>query len=130
MTAPSLPVKHNLIVGGGWGPSVRQRDAPDASGRLTSFSVEERGSKALPQNSWHVHHVRGRHFNGRQPSSLNKNISTMSLLLSGGGLMCGNKNTSARLCTKNAGGLCARGGIFAGHYGTNLAISFVLTTFW
>ena len=59
MTAPSLPVKHNLIVGGGWGPSVRQRDAPDASGRLTSFSVEERGSKALPQNSWHVHRCCG-----------------------------------------------------------------------
>ena len=55
VTAPSLPVKHNLIVGGRWGPSVRQRDAPNASGRLISFSIEERGSKALPQNSWHVH---------------------------------------------------------------------------
>ena len=38
---PSLPVKHD-IVGGGWGPSARRRDAPDASGRLTSFSVERR----------------------------------------------------------------------------------------
>ena len=34
---PSLPV---LIVGGGWGPSARRSDAPDASGMLTSFSVE------------------------------------------------------------------------------------------
>ena len=46
---PSLPVKHNLTVGGGegggWGPSeaspsARQRDASDASGRQMSFSVE------------------------------------------------------------------------------------------
>ena len=40
---PSLPVlvKHDLIVGGGWGPSMRhrQRDAPDVT-RLTSFSIE------------------------------------------------------------------------------------------
>ena len=28
------------------------------------------------------------------------------------------KNTSARLSAKNAGGLCMRGGVFAGHYGT------------
>ena len=31
---PSLPVKHDLIVGGGWGRSARQKDAPDTSGRL------------------------------------------------------------------------------------------------
>ena len=51
---PSLPIKHDSIVicrgGGGGGGGVeanreaslnaRQRDAPDASGRLTSFSVE------------------------------------------------------------------------------------------
>ena len=43
---PSIPVKHDLIVGGGLGakreasPSARQRDAPDATSRLTSFSVE------------------------------------------------------------------------------------------
>ena len=43
----SLLVKHELIVGGEWGPSARQRDAPDASGRLTSFSVEGQGSRAL-----------------------------------------------------------------------------------
>ena len=40
---PSLPVKHDLIVGGGWGPSARRRDAPEASRRLTSFSVEGEG---------------------------------------------------------------------------------------
>ena len=42
---PSLPVpvKHDLILGGGWGPSVRRRDAPDATGRLTSFRGEEAG---------------------------------------------------------------------------------------
>ena len=31
----------------GASPSARQRDAHDASGRLTSFSVEEQGSRAL-----------------------------------------------------------------------------------
>ena len=35
-----VPVKHDLIVSGGWGPNARWRDAPDASGRLASFSVE------------------------------------------------------------------------------------------
>ena len=25
---PSLLVKHDFIVGGGWGPSTKQRDAP------------------------------------------------------------------------------------------------------
>ena len=48
-------VKHDLIVGGGWGPSARRRDVPDASGRLTSFSVEGRGNRALPRSSWRVH---------------------------------------------------------------------------
>ena len=42
---PSLLVNHDLIVGGRWGPSARQRDAPDNSGRLRSFSVEGRGSR-------------------------------------------------------------------------------------
>ena len=38
---PSLPIKHDpiVIVGGGSRPSARRRDAPNASGRLTSFSV-------------------------------------------------------------------------------------------
>ena len=45
---PSLPVKHDSIVICQWGVeakrevslNVRQRDAPDATGRLTSFSIE------------------------------------------------------------------------------------------
>ena len=40
-----------LSVGGGdqvrGSPSARQGDADDASGRLTSFSIEEQGSRAL-----------------------------------------------------------------------------------
>ena len=44
---PSLPVKHDLIVGGGWAPSARRRDAPDASRRLTSFSIEGEGGGCL-----------------------------------------------------------------------------------
>ena len=44
---PSLPVKHGLIVI----VSVRWRDAPNASSRLMSFSVEGRGSRALPRVS-------------------------------------------------------------------------------
>ena len=39
---PSLPIKHNVIFGGGWRPSVRQRDPPDTSGRLTSFCMNQR----------------------------------------------------------------------------------------
>ena len=37
-----VPVKDDLIVGGGWGPSARRRDASDvdATGKLTSFSIE------------------------------------------------------------------------------------------
>ena len=39
----------------------------------------------------------------------------------GGGAYARDKNTSARLCAKNAGGAYARGGggggVFAGHYG-------------
>ena len=50
-----VPVKHDLIVSGGWGPNARRRDAPDASGRLVSFSVEGWGSRELPQRSWRVH---------------------------------------------------------------------------
>ena len=52
------------------------------------------------------------HFNGRQPGGLNNQYFNcgMSLLLGGGGGGGGgggayarDKNTSARLCTKNAG---------------------------
>ena len=63
---PSLPmstrprVQRRLVLGGGQAkhkalPNARRRDAPDASGRLTSFSVEGRESRALPRSSWHVH---------------------------------------------------------------------------
>ena len=52
----SLPGTKSLSVGGGdqarASPSARRRDAHDASSRLTSFSVEERGSRALPRSSW------------------------------------------------------------------------------
>ena len=34
-----------------------------------------------------------------------------------GGAYAQDKNTSARLCAKNAGGLMRKGGVFAGHYG-------------
>ena len=48
---PSLPGIKSLLVGGGdqaWGIAERERkDADNASGRLKSFSVEERGSRAL-----------------------------------------------------------------------------------
>ena len=57
----SVPVKYDLIVGGGVGakceasPNTKWRDAPDATGRVTSFRVEGRGSRALPRSSWRVH---------------------------------------------------------------------------
>ena len=35
--------------------NTRRRDGTNASGRLVNFSVERRGSRALPQSSWHVH---------------------------------------------------------------------------
>ena len=60
---PSLLIKHDSIVICRWGveakrkasPNARWRDAPDASGRLTSFIVEGRESRALPRNSSRVH---------------------------------------------------------------------------
>ena len=55
---PSFTGMKSLSVGGGdqaWVVAeARRRDAHDASGRLTSFSVEEQGSRALPPSSWHV----------------------------------------------------------------------------
>ena len=48
------------------------------SGSLASFSVERRGSRALPQSSWRVHRRCGRsafvvdNLNTRQLSSVNK----------------------------------------------------------
>ena len=52
---PPSDIKHDFIVGGGQGPSARRKDAPDAAGRLKSFNVEGRGSRALPRSSWRVH---------------------------------------------------------------------------
>ena len=60
----------------------------------------------------------------------------MHLLLLEGGLICGinyYKNTSPRLCTKNAGEGClgARvggGGVFARHYGTSVMV-YILASF-
>ena len=64
--------------------------------------------------------VRSRHFNGRQPSGLNKinlSDSTAGLVFfwgggGGGGAYARDKNTSAGLCAKNAGGAYARGGAY------------------
>ena len=56
---PSLPIKHDsLSVGEAKhkaSPNARRRDGLDASGRLTSFSVEGRESSALLQSTWRVH---------------------------------------------------------------------------
>ena len=41
-------------------PSARRRDAPDTSGRLTSISVQKRGSRALLRSSWRAHRWSGR----------------------------------------------------------------------
>ena len=57
-------------------------------------------------------HVRGRYFNGRQPSGLN-NISTAE----GGGLMHGIKIPQQDFALKIQG-RGGGGGLFAGHYGT------------
>ena len=71
--------------------------------------------------------VRSRHFNGRQPNGLNKNILSdstggvkSSSWVGGGGANARDKNTYAGLSAKNAGGggAYARGwGVFAGHFG-------------
>ena len=71
--------------------------------------------------------VRGRHFNGRQPSGLIsifrlQDESSFGELGGGVGAYVRDKNTSASLCPKNAGmGFCTRkggGGVFVGRYGT------------
>ena len=101
-----------------WGPSTRRRDAPDASSRLTSFSVEGRGSRALPRSSWRVHRwcgrrvvrVRGRHFNSRQPSGFST-VGWVFFWVGGGGGLCAGY-TSARLCSKNAVWAYAQGGAY------------------
>ena len=40
--------------------NARRRDATDASGRLVSFSIEGRGSRALSRSNWGVHRCCGR----------------------------------------------------------------------
>ena len=46
-------------------------DAPNASGRLTSFSFEGRGSEVAGMSIVNAAvRIRSRHFNGRQPSDL------------------------------------------------------------
>ena len=82
-------------------PSVKQRDVPNASGRLTSFRVKGRGRRVVPRSScvsivgvpMRAVHFRSRHFNGRQSSGLNKlNYNTFdcwtTLLLGGGWGVC------------------------------------------
>ena len=76
-------------------PSARRRDAPDATGRLKSFNVEGRGSRALPRSSckacpslMRAVRVRSRHFNGRQPIGLGNLDCGMSLLRGGWGGLC------------------------------------------
>ena len=77
----------SLSVGcGGQARGIAEReagDAPDATGRLTSFSVEVRGSRAFPRSScmacpslMRADRVHSRHFNGKQPSGLGKNNLT------------------------------------------------------
>ena len=62
-------------------------------------------------------HVHCRHFNGRQPSGLNKNNFDY-------GAYARDKNTSARFCAKNAGGLMREGGgVFAGHQGIYILVT-------
>ena len=72
--------------------------------------------------------VRGRHFNGRQPSDLTFQQRDESSS-EGWGAYARDKNTSARLCAKNAGGLMRKGdGVFAGHYGTCVFLGFICTS--
>ena len=130
---PFLPGMKSLSVGCGsqvqgvaeceaW--AEPRRDALDASSRLTSFSVEERGNRALPQSSWHVHRWSGQSVfvvdTSTVDSGLN-NISTvrwaaMSLLLGWGlGAYVRDKNTSARVFVlKRRGGLMREGGRICG----------------
>ena len=53
--------------------------------------------------------VRGRHFNGRQPSGLNRLRDESS---AGGWGVVWDKNTSARLCAKIAGGVLMCEGVY------------------
>ena len=77
--------------------------------------------------------IRGRHFNSRQLRGLNKLISIFGLWdesSSGWGeANAWDKNTSARLCTKNTGGAYSRReGVFVGHYGTSTSPKVIITS--
>ena len=80
-------------------PSARRRDAPDATGRLTSFSVEGRGSRALPQSSWRVHRWYGRFAFAVDTLTLDSRVAWVNISTArwvffwgwGGGLMRGIK---------------------------------------
>ena len=49
----------------------------------------------------------------------------------GGGAYARDKNTSARLCAKNAGGAYARGwGVFAGHHGNSAEVLSYSAAVW
>ena len=62
--------------------------------------------------------VHSRHFNGRQPSGLGKNNLEGGV----GGLMRGIKIPQQEFVRKMQGGLCAMGGVFAGHYGSHMSL--------
>ena len=112
---------------------MRWRDAPEVSDRLTSFSIEGLGSRALPRSSWCVHRCCGWSVFAVDTLTVDSQVALINLIsifrlrdesllwgVGGGSAYVWYKNTSARLCTKNVGGLmCERGGgIFAGHYST------------
>ena len=112
--------KANSIVICRWGveakreasPNARRRDAPDASGRLTSFSVEGRESRALPRSSWHVHRWRGLSVFAVDTLTVDSQVAKIEIISiirlrnksSSGRAYARDKGTSAGLCAKNAGG--------------------------
>ena len=77
---------------------------------------EKQGASA--RSSWRVPslmravRVRGKHFNGRQPSGLNNQYfdCRINLLLGGGGLMHGIKIPQQDFALKMQGGLMRKGG--------------------
>ena len=119
---PSLLIKgwlHCYLSMGGWRPSVRQRDAPDASSRLTSFSVEGWESRVLLRSSWRVYRWCGLSVFVVDALTLdswvpliwlrNKNKSS-----SGGGVMCGIKVPQQDFALKMPGKLMREGRCICG----------------
>ena len=107
---PSLPIKHDSLGGGEAkhkaSLSARRRDAPDASGRLTSFSVEGRESSALPRSSWRIHRWCGRFAFAVDTLTVDSRVAKIKIISvirlqdkssSGGGTYARDKNTSAGL---------------------------------